>query len=164
MFVPRLNDSGMRNNPYWYGNNPFYQSGYGLPNCTCYAWGRRYEITGKRPSLSLGNAEVWFDYTQDGYKRGRVPQLGSIICFKDGPYSGLGHVAVVEEITGDTIITSNSAYNGAFFYLKTGSASNNYGYEAGYKFQGFIYLPDTPIPPTPSEKNKMPLWMYLKQF
>lgn len=36
-FTPRLNSSGMLNNPKWYSENIFYQAGYGLPNCTCYA-------------------------------------------------------------------------------------------------------------------------------
>lgn len=38
-YIPRLNDNGMMGSRYWYSNtNPFYASGYGLPNCTCYAW------------------------------------------------------------------------------------------------------------------------------
>ena len=32
-------------------------SGSCLPNCVGYAWGRFYEITGKRPALSRANAE-----------------------------------------------------------------------------------------------------------
>lgn len=147
-FTPRLNSLGMVGNPYWYSRNPFYTAGYGLPNCTCYAWGRRYEITGKRPTLSLGNAETWYGY-KDGYPRGNSPALGAVICFADGPYSGLGHVAVVEKIDSDTgIVTfSNSAYRGSYFYTVSGTRANNYGYSAGYKFQGFIYLDDEPIPP-----------------
>ena len=40
------------------------QPGSCLPNCVGYAWGRFYEITGKRPSLSKANAEnlVWVHY------------------------------------------------------------------------------------------------------
>lgn len=37
-FTPRLTDTGILNNPKWYAQNPFYQSNFGLPNCTCYAW------------------------------------------------------------------------------------------------------------------------------
>lgn len=148
-YTPRLNSDGMQDNPYWYSLNPFYQAGYGLPNCTCYAWGRWYEITGERPRLSTGNAEDWFGYTADGYERGSVPQLGAIICFADGPYSGAGHVAVVEEINGDRVTFSNSAYGGGYFYLKYGTASNNYGYETEYRLQGFIYNDSEPVPPQP---------------
>ena len=40
-YEPRLTKSGMLNSIYWYSDtNPFYPTGYGLPNCTCYAWGR----------------------------------------------------------------------------------------------------------------------------
>lgn len=37
-FTPRLNDNGILNNPKWYSDNPFYQSGFGMPNCTCYSY------------------------------------------------------------------------------------------------------------------------------
>ena len=163
IFTPRLTSAGMLNNPYWYSDNPFYQSGYGLPNCTCYAWGRWYEITSSAPVLSLGNGEDWYGY-DDGHERGQIPKLGSIICFRNGPYSGLGHVAVVEEINGDEITFSNSAYNGEYFYLVKGTASNNYGYASDYDFQAFIYLDEQPTPPDPPRTSKMPIWMYLKNF
>lgn len=171
-FTPRLNSNGMVNSIYYYSGNPFYTSGYGLPNCTCYAWGRWYEITGKKPTgLSLGNAENWYSHA-DNYARGKTPKLGAIICFADGPYSGAGHVAVVEQIASDGTVTfSNSAYGGAYFYLRSGKSINNYGYESGYKFQGFIYLDDQPGPgpgpgpgPSPYKPKKMPLMYYLKKI
>ena len=85
-------------NSYYYANNPFYQSGYGLPNCTCYAWGRFYELSGTRPALSLGDAENWFGYS-DGYARGQIPKLGAVICWRRGAVGddsdGAGHVAIV---------------------------------------------------------------------
>lgn len=43
-YTPRLDDQGIMGNFHWYSDNPFYQSGYGMPNCTCYAWGRFWEI------------------------------------------------------------------------------------------------------------------------
>ena len=147
-FVPRLTDKGMRNNPYWYSRNPFYLAGYGLPNCTCYAWGRAFELLDTNrdysnpPTLSTGNAEDWYGYTQDGYDRGPTPRLGAIACWADGPFSGDGHVAVVEEIDPDTgvITCSNSAYGGQYFYL-THLSPPDYLPAAGYVFQGFIYIP-----------------------
>ena len=60
-FVPRYSENSpvpIRGNPMWYSQNPFYQSGYGMPNCTCYAWGRYWEITGERPNLPTGNART----------------------------------------------------------------------------------------------------------
>lgn len=149
-YIPRLTDAGIAGNPYWYSRNPFYNAGYGLPNCTCYAWGRFWEnsdIDGdfsNRPLLSTGNAEDWFAFP-DGYERGNTPALGAIACYADGIFSGDGHVCVVEEI--DTVnnrcLVSESAYNGYFFrashYI---SMNGDYG-EGGYTFQGFIYNPIT---------------------
>ena len=162
-FVPRLTSNGMRGNKYWYSaTNPFYPN-FGLPNCTCYAWGRFWEISNVVPHLPTSNGEDWWNDVS-GYETGDKPVLGAVICLANGPYSGLGHVAIVEEIHADgSITTSNSAYNGEYFYLKHGNKNNNWGYPE-YDFQGFIYNPEQPIPPTPSKKSKMPLWFYLKQF
>lgn len=168
-FVPRLTDSGMRGSKYYYSDNIFYNAGYGLPNCTAYAWGRWYEITGKKPTgLSTGNANDWYGHS-DSYKRGTTPQLGAILCLHGGIFSGDGHVAVVEEIHDDgSITTSSSAYNGFYFRTFRGTVSNTYGYDyGGYTFQGFIYNPDEPIPPdapTGNKNHKMPLWMYLNPY
>ena len=163
-FTPRLTDAGMANNPYWYSQNPFYQAGYGLPNCTCYAWGRFWEIGDPnniyehRPNLSTSNAEYWYG-ASDGYARGAAPALGAVACWADGPFSGDGHVAIVEEIDPATgvITCSNSAYGGAYFYLTTLSPPD-YLPAAGYVFQGFIYNPYSgggPSPPPAGNK----LWL-----
>ena len=38
-YVPRLDTTGMANNFHWYSNdNPYEATGYGMPNCTAYAW------------------------------------------------------------------------------------------------------------------------------
>ena len=164
IYIPRLTDEGMANNPYWYSRNPFYQAGYGLPNCTCYAWGRFWEIGDPnriyehRPNLSTSNAEYWYG-ASDGYVRGQAPALGAVACWADGPFSGDGHVAIVEEIDPVTgvITCSNSAYGGAYFYLTTLSPPN-YLPAAGYVFQGFIYNPYSgggPSPPPAGNK----LWL-----
>ena len=163
-FVPRLSSSGILNNPYWYSRNPFYLAGYGLPNCTCYAWGRFWEESdidhnySNRPNLSTGNAEDWWGHTQDGYERGQEPRLGAVICFANGPYSGDGHVAIVEQINSDgSIVTSNSAYGGQFFYTQT-LHGPNYIPAAGYVFQGFIYNPYAGGAPWWWANNKPWLW------
>ena len=166
-FTPRLNSNGMSGNPYYYSRNPFYNAGYGLPNCTCYAWGRFWEISdinhdySNQPTLSLSDAENWYGYTADGYSRGSTPQLGAVACWADGPFSGDGHVAIVEEIDPDTgvITCSNSAYGGSYFYL-THLSPPNYLPAAGYVFQGFIYNPHTGG--TTWWKNKLKL--VLKRF
>lgn len=159
-FYPRLNDNGIRNNPYWYSNNPFYNAGYGLPNCTCYAWGRFWEEAGAehRPNLSTANAENWYNYTSDGYERGSTPALGSVLCLADGPFSGDGHVAIVEVINEDrTIIVSESAYESYFF--KTETLNPPYYLPAqGYTFQGFIYNPHSGGRPSSGKK----IWYFKK--
>ena len=160
-FQPRLSSTGIRYSPYWYSQNPFYLSGYGMPNCTCYAWGRFWEISdpnrlydnSTRPRLSTGNGQDFFPHTQDGYTRGRTPQLGAIACYSGGNYSGLGHVCVLEQHNSDdTWTVSESAWNGYFFRASHKILANGDYNDpvAGYTFQGFIYNPyagDTDTPP-----------------
>lgn len=140
-FIKRIT-APSRDNTYFYKNNIFYKCGYGMPNCTCYAWGRFYELTNTYPKLSTRNAENWY-VASDGYQRGKTPKLGAIACWSKGIVGngkdGAGHVAVVEEITSDgSIVTSNSGYKSTNFYMKTIKPPYNL---TGYNFQGFIYLP-----------------------
>ena len=54
---------------YYSTSNPFYSAGYGMPNCTAYAWGRWYELLGKRPTkLSTRNAENWYVNNDKGIR------------------------------------------------------------------------------------------------
>ena len=114
-----------------------------LPNCVGYAWGRFREILGESPRLSNANAEEWWDYKEDGYKRGSVPELGAVICWRKGSVNttadGAGHVAIVEKIknNGDIVI-SQSGYGSSRFWTST--VKNGYSL-SGYIFQGFIYNP-----------------------
>ena len=129
-------------NKYWYGSNPFYKAGYGLPNCTCYAWGRFYEILGKKPALSLSNAENWYGH-KDGYSRGKTPRLGAVICWAKGKVGngsdGAGHVAIVEAIYEDgSILISQSGWKSSRFW--TSKVAKGYK-KSGYTFLGFIYNP-----------------------
>ena len=135
-------------NAYYYANNPFYASGYGLPICTCYAWGRFWECQGpygSRPALSLGNAEDWWGHTSDGYQRGQTPRVGAVICWRKGAAGdnsdGAGHVEIVEAVNSDgTIVTTGSAWNGYLFRTKTRNPTANWD-GGNYTFQGFIYNP-----------------------
>lgn len=107
-----------------------------LPNCVGYAWGRAYEILGKKPNLSKGNAEKWYSYNKSGgyYKYGSTPKLGAIMC-----WSG-NHVAVVEKIEGDYITISESSYGGARFNVVKKTISKMESRTSG--FQGYIYIGD----------------------
>lgn len=115
-----------------------------LPNCVGYAWGRFYEIMGKAPKLSRGNAEMWFGNTADGYKRGKTPKLGAVICWRKGKVGnyadGAGHVAIVEQIKADgSIVISESGYKA--FRFRTRTLKPPYAIGGSYVFQGFIYNP-----------------------
>lgn len=170
-FTPRFNSNGIAGNPHYESMNPFYLAGYGMPNCTAYAFGRSWEIADPNnqyinyPPLSTGNAEDWYGHA-DSWPRSATPALGAIACYADGIWSGDGHVCVVEEI--DTVNqrcrVSESAYNGYYFrsthYI---SYNGNYGY-GGYVFQGFIinpYAGDTPGPPGPGPGSEgFALWKF----
>jgi len=122
------------------------KNGSCLPNCVGYAWGRFYEIMGSKPKLSRNNAEDWYGYN-DGYKRGKHPRLGAVICWRKGKVGvhadGAGHVAVVEKIKEDgSIVISESGYNS--FRFRTRTIRPPYSIGSAYTFQGFIYNPEVP--------------------
>lgn len=140
-YTPRLTAPDP-DNPYYYSqDNIFYAADYGMPNCTCYAWGRAYEINSERPALSPYDACTWYPYNADRhiYDYGDTPREGAIACwaYADG---GPGHVAVVEQVEGDTVLLSNSAYSGTEFYLDTVSADAPSEGREGWIFQGYIYV------------------------
>lgn len=118
-FSPRY-DAPNSSNSYYYSSNPFYKSGYGMPNCTCYAYGRAYELLGTEPSLSRGNAGYWWWYNKNSgiYSYGSTPKLGAIACW-DRYDQDRGHVAVVEAIEGDSVTISESHYSGTYFDTRT---------------------------------------------
>lgn len=162
-YTPRLKAPSRNDkNWIWYGRGGYNYciliSGNScLPNCVGYAWGRWRELLGKKPKLSLNNAEDWWA-KNDGYKRGQEPALGAVACWRKGKAGngadGAGHVAVVEKIDANGIITlSNSAYGGKRFYL-TKFKKGKMDLGSKYYFQGFIYLPNTEPKSTPKKDTK----------
>ena len=168
-FTPRLTSEGMQGAIYWYSGNPFHLAGYGMPNCTTYAWGRFWEISDKtgdgsnKPTLPTSNAGKWWGQVT-GYDTGQTPKLGAVICWSDNT-GGAGHVAIVEEIADNGDITvSQSGWESDYFWTNTKKKSDGYSYNH-YTFQGFIYnphvtsggggggnipdVPDDPEPETP---------------
>ncbi len=139
-FTPRF-QAPLRSEGCYFENNIFYQSGFGIPNCTAYAWGRAYELLGEEPRLCTSDAREWFSYNKrtGAYDYGDEPRLGAIACF-DNEYGG--HVAVVENIDDGVITFSNSAYMGSEFYLSTASVNDNSAGQKDWSFQGYIYLSD----------------------
>ena len=144
MFKARITAPEKTNPSYYSSQNTFFRDGYGMPNCTAYAFGRWLELgLGKFPCL--GNAEDWFEAGKKAKLCvSSVPRLGAIACWKAGSVrngkDGAGHVAVVEEIldNGD-IVVSNSAWRSTEWYLKTLSAKKDYYFGKNYDFLGFIY-------------------------
>lgn len=180
MYTARLTKDGIYGAKYWYTNtNPFYASGYGMPNCTAYAWGRFWEISAQSgeehvPTLPTGNGGEWWGSVGGEYQTSKDPSLGAVLCFAQP--AGAGHVCIVEEIkeNGD-LVTSNSGYSRnpggpsdpKFFWTETNPKSTNYrsGWEVsgGYVFQGFILNPyacmGTEDKPERKQK-KFPWWLY----
>lgn len=143
LYIPRLT-APEGNNPYYHELNLFYNFGLGMPNCTAYAYGRAYEILGREPNLSNGNAGRWWwhNIATGAYAYGSEPRLGAVACWDDyNEYSG--HVAVVEEINGSTVTISESHYGGGYFYVTDMSADGS-DYLTGRRFLGYIYI-DEPI-------------------
>lgn len=119
-----------------------------LANCVGYAFGRVAELMGKfiKIGYTYGNkpysAQNWFG-AKDGLKRGQAPKLGAVACWEKNDGNS-GHVCIVEKIDDKGgWDSSESAYNGAAFksrhYLKS-------SYRKGFRFQGFIYLPEEFVP------------------
>ena len=111
-------------------------------NCVGFAWGRWRELLGKKHNLSCSDAERWYG-KNDGYKRGKTPKIGAVICWRKGradtDSDGMGHVAIVEQVNSDgSVLCSNSAYYSTYFWLSTHKPPYSFG---GYTFQGFIYNP-----------------------
>ena len=102
-----------------------------MPNCTAYAYGRIYEITGEAPKITRGNAGAWYSINKNNgyYSYGQEPKLGAIAVWS-------GHVAVVEVIDGDTVTCSQSHWRSTYFDTVTFKSGENH---FGQKFYGYIY-------------------------
>ena len=139
-FIPRTIAPSKTDKNYYSNNNAYYKNGYGMPNCTAYAYGRILELLGYIPTgLYYGNAENWYNNTKN-LEKGQIPKLGAIACYRSGKTGdssdGAGHVAIVEKVNGNSFECSNSAYKKTNFYMTKGYDTKN-----NKTFQGFIYLP-----------------------
>ncbi|MCD7722622.1 MAG: CHAP domain-containing protein [Clostridiales bacterium] len=133
-FTPRFSAPESGNEYYNSTLNVYSQCGYGMPNCTAYAYGRIYEITGEAPKISRGSAgDWWYKNIKNGYyEYGSEPKLGAIACWSN-------HVAIVEAIDGNTITISQSHWHGAYFDTDTLTAGTS---RYGQTFYGYIYACD----------------------
>lgn len=144
-YTPRITAPSKTDIHYYSKDNPYYATGYGMPNCAAYAWGRLYEITNTKPNKLLGQPEDWFATAQKiSMKVGQEPKLGAIAVWKKGKVQnstdGTGHVATVEAIypNGD-FDSGNSQWKGKEFFIKKITKASKYQYAAGFDFLGFIY-------------------------
>lgn len=136
-----------RDNQYYYSDsNLFYKvklsppftNSSGKPivgNCTWYAWGRIWELTGQKPTDAdfRGNAYEWWEANKrtGKYKYGTTPKVGAVPVWKSSlPNSGgCGHVAVVENIENGKVYISESSWHGSLFnYREIYNTNHLYGY------------------------------------
>jgi len=96
--------------PNWYGGaytagvNVYAMSSW-FGQCTWYAWGRAYELTGiKLPCRD--DAHKWYSIAaNNGYSVGAEPAENAIAVWSSG---SSGHVAYVEAVSGENVIISQA--------------------------------------------------------
>lgn len=144
----RTKQPDLDDNHYYSDENIFYKAKLSPPftsggrvikgNCTWYAWGRAWEITGVKPTDAgfIGNAYEWWEANKSNgkYRYGSEPRVGAIAVWNSNlPNSGgFGHVAIVEKIDNNKVYISESMWHGDVF---------RYGpiYDTDY-LDGYIYI------------------------
>lgn len=115
-----------------------------LANCVGYACGRFNEIIGhmEYPYLNCNAEDFIVRGKSLGLEVSDKPTLGGIMVW-EGKGSLAGHVAVVEKIIDEnTIYTSESGYESAYFWNSTRKNNNkNWGAGASYKYIGCLINP-----------------------
>ena len=115
-----------------------------LANCVGYACGRFNEIIGhmEYPYLNCNAEDFIVRGKSLGLKVSNEPTLGGIMVW-EGKGSLAGHVAIVEKIIDEnTIYTSESGYNSAYFWNSTRKKGNgNWGSGSSYKYIGCLINP-----------------------
>ena len=155
-FEPRLTAPSRSNSYYNRELNVFSKTGYGMPNCTAYAFGRVYEITGEEPLIKRGNAGSWYSINKRNgyYEYGSEPKLGAIACWSN-------HVAGVEEIDGDMVTVSQSHWRSTYFDTCTFVNGSSH---FGQKFYGYIYASDSAFEEEEEEEEIPPAYKMEKTY
>ncbi|MBB6629543.1 CHAP domain-containing protein [Nocardioides sp. KIGAM211] len=128
------NSAGMGNAGYQNVYTQSFWGAYGGHNCTNYVSFRMQQAGAAKPlSGPMGNANQW------GHNLASItnqtPAVGSIAWWDSGAGQGQdGHVAYVEQVTSDGIITSDDSFGGDFHWHK---------YTRGSLWpSGFIHIKD----------------------
>lgn len=124
-----------------------------LANCVGYACGRFNEIIGYMdyPYLNCNAEDFIIRGKSLGLEVSNEPTLGGIIVW-EGKGNLAGHVAVVEKIIDEnTIYTSESGYESAYFWNSTRKRGvGNWGAGANYKYIGCLINPSVKEEPLKS--------------
>jgi surface antigen len=108
------------------GRAVYANSKYPYGWCTYYASAMRPDIPG-----SLGNAGRWLaGAAAQGFSTGSTPAVGAVMVSRE---SSVGHVAIVESVSGDTFTVSEMNYQG------WGIVSRRVVSAASSMIKGFIY-------------------------
>ena len=140
-------------------------------NAGCVAWakdrakeklGIDLPSTGNKPSGVYGASNWWDVLPNYGYKTGSEPASNSLAIWRYtvGAYSNYGHVAYVENVSGDSITVSEGGCKGYSYNGHTGvicrtvskSEMSSLGGCSG--FLGYVYLGGT-TPPTPITSRRI---------
>jgi len=175
-FVPTsasLNDYGYGGPKYEYGYTYYNSPSNVLGNCTWWCWGRLNQTMGT--SLpNYGDANNWYSrYTGSKDPNANNINPGDIIVLDDGD---AGHVMFVEQVSGNTVYISQSAYSTRTVWsgmsclvanyqkseIVAGNTLDMYKGHGGAYFQtviGVIHTgEDSPTPPTPTEEPSVTVY------
>ena len=91
-------------------DNPFFNDGYG-GQCTAFCWGRTMEKLGI-PLPEWGNAQTWCDEARNiSYEVGQEAWPNSIAVWIYTADPSIGHVAFVEEVSGEQVLFNEANWN-----------------------------------------------------
>lgn len=120
-------------------------------NCVYYVLGRFNEIAraGSCKWLASVNAENMVKVAkQQDLTITQVPTLGGCMVW-EGVGAAAGHVAIVEAITENGIITSESGWNAPKAWWSQARSGSNWGQNGTYRYLGCIQNPAYPFDTEP---------------
>ena len=143
IFIQR-NTAPLKSNKYYGLPDPFITSGFGMfqngGNCTDYGYCRYREAQedmSASDKLPTSNAYNWYEEAKrKGFKVGTTPKRGAIAVFGN-PKKKKGHIAFVEDVVGNYVLYSSSAWKKYIFKTKKLKIGAAWG--IGLPLIGYIY-------------------------